>query len=126
LPDWGLKKVSSWKTADNSLFRGLGSLQADSRLPHVAGRETGRRPVVVLAHDVAARRGTIGGERRTVRIVLDTDIDDAVERNAMPGQTVITGDSRPGFCWASAGTEAVKAPTKSSPSIRTLECGKDD
>ena len=64
-----------------------------------------------------------------MRIVLKTDVDDAVQRNAMPGQTVIAGDARSGLLLCKRGTEAVMALTKSSPnnpSIRALECRKDE
>jgi len=80
-PDCGLKKVSIWN-------------MADARLAHVARREADDRLVAELAHDVAAGGRPEGGERCHVRVVLETDVDDAVERDALPRETVLTGDAR--------------------------------
>jgi hypothetical protein len=69
------------------------ALQADSRLAHVAGHETGHRLAAVLLHDVATRGRAVVAERRAMRIALKTDVEDAVQRNAMPCQAVIARDA---------------------------------
>jgi hypothetical protein len=47
--------------------------------------------VAVLLHDVGAAGRKIIAERRAMRLVLQSDIDDAVQRDAVQGQAAVGG-----------------------------------
>ena len=90
LPDAGLKKVSSLKTPEKSRkCKRLAALQADSRLTQAVGGHAGNRIVAVLLDDVRAARDEVVVEGRAVGFVLHRSIDDAVESDALPGQSAV-------------------------------------
>ncbi len=71
----------------------LFALQADPRLAQVAGRNSGHRAIAVLLHDCPAARGIIIVDRSHMTVVLQADVDNAVQGDAVPGQAVVAGGS---------------------------------
>jgi len=64
----------------------------------------------VLLNDVGAA-GRMGvAERRSVRLILQTDVDDAVQGNAMPGQGIVDRAAFPPSRCCARGDCAAAAP----------------
>jgi hypothetical protein len=68
---------------------GLGALQADPGLAQVARRDAGDRVIAVLLYDVCAAGDEVIADGRAMALVLQTDIDDSIESNPVPGQAVV-------------------------------------
>jgi hypothetical protein len=67
--------------------------------------------------------GRYGVKRRAVRIVLNTNVHDAIQRDAVPCQAVIVGDARSGLLLRERGNGRAKVPIKTAayhPSLKSL------
>src|SRR5216684_209931 len=67
----------------------LEALQANPRIAQVAGRNAGHGVIAVLLNDFRAAADEIVADGSAMALVLNADVDDSIQRDALPGKAVV-------------------------------------